>query len=92
MPISPVILHGLFSIWVAVCTFQYEAILFHAAALVALFLDLQISELVAHTRANITSVCALYGGQAFIAIQRFKTNQHQVGTTLQLGPCSEWEL
>lgn len=97
-PISPEILRGLQACWGEICSSVFEAVLFHAAALVAFFGAFRISELVAQAKSD-TSGRALQvqdvelsAVRASIALRRSKTDQQQRGVVVKLGTCAEKEL
>lgn len=91
-------MNGLFSTWAVVCTSPYEAVLFHAAALVAFFGALRISELVAQSKSDQSTWALLAqdvrfaGGQVILTIRGSKTAQRQVRTTLTLSTCGDQQL
>lgn len=97
-PISPGVLKGLVGVWREICKSDFEAALFHSAALVAFFGALRISELIARSKSDSTRKALQRGDVAFtegtvsIRIRGSKTDQKQKGATIQLGRCSDSEL
>lgn len=97
-PLSPAILVGLSDKWGAVCNSEYEAALFHAAALIAFFGALRVSELVASSKRD-TSDRALHlddvilgTNTILIKIRRSKTDQAGQGKQVQLHGCDDPKL
>lgn len=97
-PITPGILRGLKDTWQGLCSLAYEARLFHAAALLAFFGALRISELVAASKGHTSSRALFFhdlkmGRRSVeVNIQQSKTDQIGKGRSLVLGKCSEAEL
>lgn len=97
-PISPQVLSGLLSELDSICKSSYEASLFYAAALVAFFGALRISELVAQSRAQQRSGALLFQDVHFtdvgvnLGLRRSKTDQLGRGAQISLGYCELEDL
>ena len=88
------LLGRLCELWGSLCSDKYEEALFHAAALVAFFGAMRISELVAlgkrdmSRRALQLDDIIIHNGQLRIRIRRSKTDQQGRGRQVILGQCS----
>uniref|UniRef100_A0ABM5GDC1 Integrase/recombinase xerD homolog n=1 Tax=Pogona vitticeps TaxID=103695 RepID=A0ABM5GDC1_9SAUR len=93
-PISPVILERLGELWGVVCGDGYEKVLFHAAALVAFFGAMRISELVALGKGDVSRNALQFddvmvqGEQVVVRIRSSKADQTGRGCHLRMGRCS----
>lgn len=97
-PLSPRILKGLYQVWCAVCTSDYERLLFHAASLLAFFGALRISKLVASSRTDRSGRVldrdnvSISGGCVQVLIRSSKTNQLGKRRSITLESCGEVDL
>ena len=97
-PISPVILERLGEWWGTVCRDDYERALFQAAALVAFFGAMRISELVALGKGDVSRKALQYedvmvmGDQIIIRIRSSKADQVGRGSQVRMGRCSRESL
>lgn len=80
------------------CSYHYEALLFHAVVLVSFWGALRVSEVMAMLRADMTGralklgdLCFV-GGEVCLTIWMSKTDQLRKGSRIELGPCSNVEL
>uniref|UniRef100_A0ABM5GIN9 Uncharacterized protein isoform X1 n=1 Tax=Pogona vitticeps TaxID=103695 RepID=A0ABM5GIN9_9SAUR len=93
-PISPAILGHLCDLWRLLCKDRYEESLFRAAALMAFFGALRISELVALGKRDVSRRAlqlddvTVRDGQVRIRLRSSKTDQHGNGCMVILGRCS----
>ncbi|XP_078243486.1 integrase/recombinase xerD homolog [Pogona vitticeps] len=93
-PMSPAILERLGDLWGTLCRDRYEEALFHAAALLAFFGAMRISELVASGKGDVSKKAlqmedvAVEEGQVRIRLRRSKTDQRGLGRMIILGQCS----
>ena len=93
-PISPGILEGLAKLWGEICRDDYEIALFHAAAVIAFFGAMRISELVALSKTDVSGRALQWGdvslqkGRVICCIRRSKTDQLGKGRQVALGTCS----
>lgn len=97
-PLSPSLLKGLSAQWAVLGTNAFEATLFHAAALVAFFGALRVSELMACSRTDgsgwalkVTDV-QLRPGSVQLVIRHSKTDQKGKGAVISLGSCQDPSL
>lgn len=96
--ITPEVLTGLYRVWRRVCRTEYEMALFHAAALVAFFGALRVSELVAGSRSDRPGTALQLGDVSMweerisLVIRRSKTDQKGKGALVTLESCAAAEL
>lgn len=97
-PLSPNILKGLRAKWVDICISPYEALLFHAAALIAFFGALRIGELVLSSKHDRSNRALLYSNVSFVGqsvtllIRSSKTDQRGKGSRIHLQPCLDLDI
>ena len=93
-PISPTILGQICDLWGVLCKDRYEESLFRAAALMAFFGALRISELVALGKRDVSRRAVqledvtVQDGQVRIRLRSSKTDQYGNGCMVVLGRCS----
>ncbi|XP_078240223.1 integrase/recombinase xerD homolog [Pogona vitticeps] len=93
-PISPALLGQLCNLWGLLCRDRFEEVLIRAAALLAFFGAMRISELVASGKRDISKKALQMDdviaeeGQVRIRLRRSKTDQHGQGRMIILGQCS----
>nr|XP_020646057.1 uncharacterized protein LOC110077393 [Pogona vitticeps] len=93
-PISPAILERLGELWGLVCRDDYEKALLQAAALIAFFGAMRISELVALGKGDVSRKALQFEDvivqedQVIIRIRRSKADQLGRGSQLMMGRCS----
>uniref|UniRef100_A0ABM5EUS7 Integrase/recombinase xerD homolog n=1 Tax=Pogona vitticeps TaxID=103695 RepID=A0ABM5EUS7_9SAUR len=93
-PISPAILSRICDCWGALCRDKYEESLFRAAALLAFFGAMRISELVALGRNDVSRRAlqledvAVWDGQVRVRLRSSKTDQYGKGNMVILGQCT----
>lgn len=97
-PLSPRVLRGLRAQWSVLCSGNFEAALFHAAALIAFFGAFRVGELVTRSKAD-SSGRALQmddvrlGSSSVQFTLRFsKTDQRGKGALFSLGVCDDMAL
>lgn len=97
-PLSPSLLKGFWFQWMALCLSTLETVLFHAAALIAFFVALRISELVAGSRRD-ASVCATHFADVRlgpeivqIILHCSKPDQRGKRALISLGSCEDHAL
>uniref|UniRef100_A0ABM5GIP4 Uncharacterized protein isoform X2 n=1 Tax=Pogona vitticeps TaxID=103695 RepID=A0ABM5GIP4_9SAUR len=93
-PISPALLSRLCDGWGRICTDRYEESLFRAAALLAFFGAMRISELVALGKKDVSRKAlqlddvTVWDDQVKVRLRSSKTDQYGFGCMVILGQCS----
>ncbi|XP_067324594.1 integrase/recombinase xerD homolog [Anolis sagrei] len=97
-PLTPNILKGLRQTWAQVCSSSYEQLLLHAAALIAFFAALRISELVPAGKTDRSNKALLFSDVKLIdeglqiSIRSSKTDQRAKGAVVVLTYCNDEEI